>query len=509
MKNNIHQSPSGSGHPRVKEVLAKMRRSFLRAGQWRALVVVLLLMIGMAFLDALVGLSLPLRWMGWLGTLLVAGAIIFLWRKRSQRVREASAVEAVENAFPAVGQLPRTAFDLQSRKVGPESGVSPEMAADVVKRASRFWMGVRPESVVDVSDIKRWPRVAALAAFGFLICYVSWGDFRTATVRILWPSSNLSFTRLADKTEKDSYRSETSFRFEVEAKGRKPEEVKVVLRSGEGEPFERTLEQQKNGIYKLSMKMPPGGFSYTLIAGDAQVDWRAVECLDAAVLLSSSGVVTPPDYTGLEPIEFENGDVEGLEGSRTELVFKMSAPMREAKLVFDDGEELLAQCDDRQILVTTELVSGKRVYDLVGFDEKGHELNTVKFLMDGRADEMPKIKIIEPKKEMAATPVGEVPVRIRASDDVGLGEVGIILEAQGEHRELLHFPIEEDGSLEVKKLALAALEEFSLSINDNVRLYAFAKDKKPRGDARTISSMRAIDIQQFQTRWYQQEAGEP
>ena len=226
------------------------------------------------------------------------------------------------------------------------------------------------------------------------------------------------------------------------------------------------------------------------------------ELSKSARLLTSEGVVTPPAYSDLERQDFESGDVEGWEGSQVDLSFEMTVPMKSAKLVFEDGEELVAHCKDSQILVATELVAGKRVYDLVGLDEKGRAIDAVKFLMDGRTDEMPKIEIVEPRKEVAATPVGEVPVRIRARDDMGLGEVGIILEAQGEQRELLNLPIAEDGSLEVKELALAALEEYPLSINDNVRIYAYAKDKKPRGTARAVSEMRAIDIQQFQTRYY-------
>ncbi|MGJ8726139.1 MAG: hypothetical protein ACSHYB_16405 [Roseibacillus sp.] len=398
--------------------------------------------------------------------------------------------------------MPRTARDLQLKKLSPDSGVSPEMAADVMKRAGRFWAGVKPEAAVDVSVTRRWPLFAGLAALVFAALFVSWGDFRTATARLVWPSSQRSFTRIVDQTDRDSYRTEQPFRFQVETRGREPELVSISIVTDSGEESEQRLIKSEDGRYELSWTTPPGGFRYRIEAGDGQSESKYVECLDAARLVESEGVVVPPAYVGAEAEEFESGDVEGLEGSSVELAFEMTAPMESARLTFDDGEVVEALCEGNRVIVQTEIVAGKRVYDLVGLDRKGHELEPVKFLMDGRADKMPVIEIVEPKKEVASTPVGEVPVRIRARDDVGLGEVGIILEAQGEQRELLNLPISEDGSIEVKELALAALEEYSLSINDNVRLFAYAKDKKPRGEARAVSEMRAIDIQQFQTRWY-------
>ena len=492
---------------RLGQVLANMRKQYGRVGKSQALFVALLVAVAAISLDCLLGLATAVRWLAWLGIAAIAVLLVWHWKRRGKQIDKEEVVIAVEQKFPEVGQLPRTAQDIEAGKLGVGDGVSAHMASDVRARSERFWAKVDPEAGVDPSLTKKWISFAAMAVALVSILFISWGDFRVATARLLWPSSGLTFTRLDEQTVSESYRSADEFQFQIKVTGRIPEEVRLRWRFREGGPKEQVLEKGEDGLYEFSTRMEPGGFEYSLVGGDAQLPWKKVECVDAALLLASEGKVTPPSYTGRGVQEFETADVEGLEGSLVELTFEMTLPMKSARLVFEDDQELEAQIEGRRILISTEIVAGKRVYDLIGLDENDRAIETTKFLMDGNPDELPQIEIIEPKKEVAATPVGEVPVRIRARDDIGLGEVGVVLETQGEQRELLNLPIGEDGSIEIKELVHAALEQFSLSINDNVRLFAYAKDKKPRGDVRAVSEMRAIDIQQFQTRWFFNEPG--
>ena len=59
----------------------------------------------------------------------------------------------------------------------------------------------------------------------------------------------------------------------------------------------------------------------------------------------------------------------------------------------------------------------------------------------------------------------------------------------------------------VSEIASAMLEKVPLTLRDNVRLFAYALDHKPRGGPRAVSPLRSIDIREFKKRWRFEECG--
>ena len=47
------------------------------------------------------------------------------------------------------------------------------------------------------------------------------------------------------------------------------------------------------------------------------------------------------------------------------------------------------------------------------------------------------------------------------------------------------------------EMATAFLEKYPLTLNDSLLVYAYATDRKPRGGARIVSPLAAVDVREF------------
>ena len=85
--------------------------------------------------------------------------------------------------------------------------------------------------------------------------------------------------------------------------------------------------------------------------------------------------------------------------------------------------------------------------------------------------------------------------------------MGLVLEAQGKSVTIFERKVDSLDEVKITEMATAALEQFPLNIRDNVRLYAYATDHKPRGEQRAVSKLRAIDIKSFKVQTIFVKAG--
>ncbi len=166
-----------------------------------------------------------------------------------------------------------------------------------------------------------------------------------------------------------------------------------------------------------------------------------------------------------------------------------------------DGRDLPLKIAGNHVLFELKVARGEVVYQLSGSDADGLYLPPSSFKLTGFEDKPPEVELVEPKKDVEATTVWEILARLRAKDDYGLAEVGIVLVVGNEMKLIAHRELSEKNVRAVSEMGTAALEEFPLTINDNLKIYAFARDHKPRDGARSVSRLVSIDIRQFQVRW--------
>lgn len=459
-----------------------------------------------AGLDTLTALPKDLRQI--LRLVALTGFAIFLawrWRQSRKAATDREMVRRMETSLPSTGQLLRTGWEL----AGKPAATAPEDAgleAEVVRKSqtlteNHHWSHLLPRRAVFFA--------AALAAVCLAVIFSltkQSADFGFALQRVVFPGSAPSWTRPVWNSLPSTFDD------------RHPPRLVLTISGRPAEPLLHFREAGTNAAWQ-SRKLTalPDGLTHDAIltglladtevyasAGDGVTETLTLRYRPTPRLLDSFVTVTLPDYTGRPPDKRPGGDVSAVEGSglRWDFTFNTQPAKAEVQITSATSPPVTipVHADGGRLTASWPLPLGKYVCLLSVFDDTGASIDSWKYEVGGIPDELPKVEILEPSKDLEATSITELPVRVRARDDFGVAEIGLILEAAGQTFHPLEKVIAARDTTDITEMTRAMLEAVPLSVRDNVRLYAYALDHKPRGGPRAVSPLRAIDIRQFKMR---------
>jgi hypothetical protein len=435
-----------------------------------------------------------------IGGVILAGAaalaIWFLWRKPGQ-IDTATTTREVESAHPEIGQLLRTARDASLSK----TDVSPIFKEELFRRAAVQIAALDLGSHLPRRPGKVWLAAGIVAVAGFLIFLTANREAPTAFARLIAPFAPITYTKVENVTPDPTFDRNRLPRVEAKVSGRFAKDVTVHVSHPDGGDSVFPMNPLGGGRYEVTLPTAETSFAYHIEAGDSVPAASVMVCVDPAVFVSSSAEVALPDYTGQPVAKLDSADVEAVEGSRATLRFKMSGPMADASLKLPDGTSIPLAVEGDELSATVEMKAGGDIAELTGTDARGHQIEPTQFKHKGNVDRLPVVEWVEPTKDIEMTAVAEIPLRLRLRDDFGVASYGVVLQAQGDSKEILTRRIEAKDLRDLSEMTAAALETFPLTIRDNVRLYAWATDHKPRENARSVSKLRSVDIKPFKQKW--------
>ncbi len=442
---------------------------------------------------------------------LVTTSLVFLLR----RLRAASghdpmeAARTVESAHPGIGQKLRTALDISRRQPDPASPEADDFRKRLLSETGESLRHLPLRSLVPkrAFHVRLGSALAVLAAL--MVVSLLWGDFRHALKRFACPHLDLTYTRIEWRVLPKSYDESHPPRLEFTVAGRaaRPE---LSVRQPGGDWETAALTNRHDGrTWDVILSGKTSDLEVKVRAGDTRsgvlpIVWRPVP-----KLIDSHATVSFPDYTGLDEETSPGGDVHCVEGSTAGWSFTFAiAPRRVTwSIGGEEAVELPSGDGGTSYTVSSEVKIGKTHGELAIFDDDGEKSDAWRFEIEGIADRLPEIGILEPAGDLELISTAELPIRIRATDDFGVAEIGLILDAGGERRWVLETVVDERNQRQVSELVSLMLEQIPLEITDNVRIHAYALDHKPRGGPRAVSPLLAIDIRQFKIRWYYNEGG--
>ncbi len=221
-----------------------------------------------------------------------------------------------------------------------------------------------------------------------------------------------------------------------------------------------------------------------------------------------SGIQTAydyPSYTGLpDRIEKNTGTISGLKGSTVTMTIETSGAVETSSIVLDDVTEISMNSLGNGKFRTQFQLEKPALYHFLLTD---HLDKNNKFPEEYRIipvdDEKPFITILEPQRDIKASPIEEILISTKVTDDYGVSEVNLNYSINGEDEESVTLNSgEAQRDRNIVGSHLLFLEDFELQPGDFIAYYIEADDYYP-GNTPEMSDMYFIEISPFEQEFTQ------
>ena len=452
-------------------------------------------------------------WLRWTAlSLLLSVAVIGLVGRLVvpiARFRARQALRELEDSRRELGQMLRTSAQVAQDRERVHTGFSPALVEALARQADDELQNIDSRRLIPWRKVACGVVVMLLLVSAFVVAVVLWPDFRTGTQRLLLPAAELSFTRVTAFANCEQFERGETIDIAAATTGRPTQTATVNVRDvaeseGQLTAWER-IEMTALDATRFSAAI--GGrersFEFYVRAGDGRTRIQFTRFIDPPVIQSLAVRLVYPPYTGLEPQDTADDAIVAVEGTRVELEFLLNHGLTEARLWVNDVA--LSAVELRESSVFGAFTLEARTYDffLEGLDAEGLPLKQkIVYHAEGFEDKVPQVAILQPREDVEATKLTEVPVRVQFRDDFGLAEVGVVLHADGQEQAVFARTYGDEAVFRLHQRLAVLLEQFPLTIQSNVRIYAYARDRKPGAERRGVSDLRAVDIIPLK-RWFQ------
>ena len=486
---------------KIRGYTSARRRFVARGARRRIVAVILSSALVVIIADVLAGLPAEVRWLA-LGALAVTAVTLAArwWWRPVRALDEAAATRELERGFPELGQRLRTAREVESSPATQRT--APALAGALVDDTRRRMAALDPRTLIPWEKL-RGALFASMTAAGVLLALLAgWPEYRTGAVRLLMPGAGFSYTTVAIENPRPTFTDRENPLIVAHLAGRPAADAMLFLREDGGEwTSSKMARADAPNRFDAVLTGRAKDFDYYVTAGDGRTEQRHMRCMVTPKIEKAAAELQFPEYTGLPPGHSDGGDVRAVEETKARVIFQLNHPLKTAGARRTDGLDLAVTVSGSQLIVEHTLERGEVVYQLTGRDADGLELAPASYKLIGIEDKLPEVQLIEPTKDVEATTVWEILARVKAKDDFGLAETGIMLVVGDDMKLITRREFAEKDRHDASEMGTALLEEFPLKITDNLKIYAYATDHKPRDGARAVSNLRAIDIRQFQVRW--------
>jgi len=458
-----------------------------------------------ALLDIRLGLPVDLRFAA-LGAIVLGVVVILVWRVviPCVRLRKRRAISEMEHSISGLGQRLRTTDQLAAQDSSEPSRFSPALVAALREQTEKILASTNVHTLVQWSRAGRWLLWACAVGLVYLLCCVVSDRFRTGNARLIAPGRGITFTRFDVRCVPAEFGPDQTVTIRAAVRGRPIETAHLSARRLDGTWTPAPVEPVcSNQVFSWTFKPEHESFEFFVAGGDGRSEPQFVRYVEPITVQSVASRIVYPRYTRLADRLQDEAAITAVRGSRAEVEFRLSHALAVADPRMADGSVLAYEIAGTNVTVHVPVGMGKRSYTVAGRGADGLILAPVTNRVVGVEDALPKVTFEIPKKDMRVTKVWEGPVRAKALDDYGLRDLEIVLRVGDQQETLGHRLFEPDAvlALDARELARMALEKYPLSINDNLCLYARARDHRPDTNVFGVSDLVWIDIRPFKERY--------
>jgi hypothetical protein len=407
------------------------------------------------------------------------------------RLTRARAVVEAETAHPELQQR-LTTFHERERDGDPFLEL---LAADTLSRTQN----AAPSSLV--SDNRLFALGGAgLACLGVLVWMIAAGPgYLGYGASLLWtgPKKNVApLYAVAVTPGNVAVRRNSDQLITAHVTGMRPEKVQIFAHYQSATAWEPvTMQAQPDtggaASYQFVFAGLPENVEYYVAAGPLVSPHYKVRVVDLPAVKGIRVTYQYPKWTGMKPVtEEHSGDLRAIEGTDAAIEVEMDHPLKDGQLTLDGGKTIQLASGQGNRYRGTIHMEKDGAYHVAATDEgQPVRLSEDYFIATDKAMP-PEVAISRPAGDYRASPIEEVTVGVKATDQFGLNDVHLHYSVNGgpdRDVSMLKTP----GAKDADGTYTLRLEDFKLVPGDLVSVYATAKDG--HAEARTEISFIQAD----------------
>ena len=286
--------------------------------------------------------------------------------------------------------------------------------------------------------------------------------------------------------------------------GLKPEKVRLFAHyksSGKAAWEPVAMQSTDASNFQFLFAGLPEDVEYYVEAGPLSSRHYKVRVVDLPSVKQMRVTYHYPKWTGMKQVtEDHGGDLRAIEGTNAELTVRMDRPLRNGQFTLDDGKQITLSGGEGNVYKGSILMQKDGAYHVAALDQgQPVRLSEDYFIATDKANP-PEVAIDRPTGDYRASPIEEVTVGVKASDEFGLNKVSLHYSVNGGPEKTIDLS-QQPGAKSVSGSTTLSLEDFKLIPGDLVSLYATAKD----GHAEARTDMAFIQADPFEREFSQSQ----
>jgi len=264
---------------------------------------------------------------------------------------------------------------------------------------------------------------AVTIVFTTLLFYIV-PSLRSASYRII------NYSNKFIKTAKFEYYIEpgnistlknSTIKIRIETIGEAPKQITIFTKSEEEPAFiEHISFPDSNMIFNLQLNSLKKSTEYYAEAENIRSNLYRITVIDKPLISELKLTIIPPKYSGLEKYsQIDNGNIKELKGSKVELYVGSTKELTSGHLIFSDSSKQSLSVSKTKGN-TSFIIENSREYKIIVYDSTlNKNKNPITYTITSKADEHPKLNVIEPELNIKLTKSEQVLTHLNISDDYG------------------------------------------------------------------------------------------
>lgn len=289
--------------------------------------------------------------------------------------------------------------------------------------------------------------------------------------------------------------------------GLKSPSVKLYARFQSSPKWEEIAMQKAAGSFAGGYQFLFGGLpenvEYYVSAGPMASKHFNIRVTDLPSVKQIRVTYHYPSWTGIPPeTEERGGDLRAVLGTEAELEISTDRPLEGGRIQLNDGQQIQLSGGENNKYRGTVKMAQDGVYHVTGVEQGQPVRVSEDFFIEARKANPPQIALVRPRGDYHASPIDEVTIAAKATDEYGLKDVELHYSVNGAPEVSVDL-LKQKGAKQADGSTTISLEDFKLVPGDLVSVYATAKD----ANAESHTDMMFIQADPFEREFSQSQAG--